>query len=111
MRVLTVLLCGAKRVPSGATSPRRGNWRRVWTQNSNEYVTVSWGASPDLSGSQEERLNDALASGDAGYVTHALGTIARARGMKDVAGEAGVSRETLYRALSGNDDSRLTPLY
>jgi probable addiction module antidote protein len=38
---------------------------------------------------QEELLNDALASGDAGYVAQALGVIARARGMTEVAREAG----------------------
>ena len=60
--------------------------------------------------SQEELLNDALASGDAGYVAHALGIIARARGMTDVAREAGVTREALYRALSESGDPRLTTL-
>lgn len=59
---------------------------------------------------QEELLNDALASGDAGYVAHALGVIARARGMSDVAREAGVTREALYRALSEDGDPRLTTL-
>jgi probable addiction module antidote protein len=44
-------------------------------------------------GSQEELLNDALGSGDAGYVSRALGVIARARGMTEVACEAGVTRE------------------
>ena len=47
-------------------------------------------ASPEA---QEELLNDALASGDAGYVAQALGVIARARGMSEVAREAGVTRE------------------
>ena len=60
--------------------------------------------------SQEELLNDALASGDAGYVAQALGVIARARGMSEVAREAGVTREALYRALSENGDPRLTTL-
>jgi probable addiction module antidote protein len=60
--------------------------------------------------SHEELLNDALASGDAGYVAQALGVIARARGMTDVAREAGVTREALYRALSENGDPRLTTL-
>ena len=36
----------------------------------------------------------------AAYLTDALGVIARARGMTEVAREAGVSRESLYRALS-----------
>jgi probable addiction module antidote protein len=60
--------------------------------------------------SQEELLNDALASGDASYVAKALGVIARARGMSDVAREAGITREALYRALSENGDPRLTTL-
>jgi probable addiction module antidote protein len=62
------------------------------------------------SDSQEELLNDALASGDAAYVAQALGVIARARGMADVAREAGVTREALYKALSENGDPRLTTL-
>jgi probable addiction module antidote protein len=60
--------------------------------------------------SQEELLNDALASGDACYVSQALGVIARARGMTEVAREAGGTREALYQALSENGDPRLTTL-
>jgi probable addiction module antidote protein len=60
--------------------------------------------------SQEELLNDALATGEAGYVSQALGVIARARGMTEVAREAGVTREALYKALSENGDPRLTTL-
>ena len=41
------------------------------------------------------------ADGDAAFVAKALGDIARARGMAQVAHEAGVSRESLYKALSG----------
>jgi probable addiction module antidote protein len=59
---------------------------------------------------QAELLNDALASGDASYVAHALGVIARARGMTEVAREAGVTREALYKALSETGDPRLTTL-
>jgi probable addiction module antidote protein len=57
---------------------------------------------------QAELLNDALASGNAGYVAQALGVIARARGMTEVAREAGVTREALYKALSVEGDPRLT---
>ena len=60
--------------------------------------------------SQTELLNDALASGDAGYIANALGVIARARGMTNVAREAGVTREALYKALSETGDPRLTTL-
>jgi probable addiction module antidote protein len=41
------------------------------------------------------------ANGDAAFVAKALGNIARAKGMTDVARDAGVSRESLYKALSG----------
>jgi len=60
--------------------------------------------------SQAELLNDALASGDACYVAKALGVIARARGMTEIAREAGVTREALYKALSEDGDPRLTTL-
>lgn len=40
-------------------------------------------------------------NGDAAFVAKALGDIARARGMSEVARQAGVSRESLYKSLSG----------
>lgn len=40
-------------------------------------------------------------AGDAAMVAKALGDIARAKGMSAVAREAGLSRESLYKALSG----------
>jgi probable addiction module antidote protein len=47
-------------------------------------------------------MTDALETGDPAFVADALGVIARARGMSEVAREAGVSRESLYRALSAD---------
>ncbi len=41
------------------------------------------------------------AGGDASFVAKALGDIARAKGMTQVARDAGLSRESLYKALSG----------
>ncbi len=41
------------------------------------------------------------ADGDAAFIARALGNIARARGMTQVARDAGLSRESLYKALSG----------
>lgn len=60
--------------------------------------------------SQAELLSDAFDSGDAGYVRHALGVVARARGMTTVAREAGVTREALYKALSDDGDPKLSTL-
>ena len=41
------------------------------------------------------------AKSDAAFIAKALGDIARARGMAQVARDAGLSRESLYKALSG----------
>lgn len=40
-------------------------------------------------------------NGDAAFIAKALGDIARAKGMAQVARDAGLSRESLYKALSG----------
>ena len=52
---------------------------------------------------QEAEIADCLeeASGNVALITKALGDIARARGMSQVARDAGLSRESLYKALSG----------
>lgn len=42
-----------------------------------------------------------IADGDAAFIAKALGNIARAKGMSQVARDAGLSRESLYKALSG----------
>lgn len=60
--------------------------------------------------SQAELIADALESGEAAYVAAALGVVARARGMAEVAREAGVTRASLYKALSENGDPQLTTL-
>ncbi|MHB8138059.1 MAG: addiction module antidote protein [Smithellaceae bacterium] len=40
-------------------------------------------------------------NGDAAFIAKALGDIAKAKGMSQVARDAGLSRESLYKALSG----------
>ena len=45
-------------------------------------------------------LEAALEEGDPALVAAALGDIARAKGMTNVAREAGLGRESLYKALS-----------
>ena len=41
------------------------------------------------------------ANGDAAFIARALGDVTRAKGMSQVARDAGLSRESLYKALSG----------
>lgn len=45
-------------------------------------------------------LEAALEEGDPAVVAAALGDIARAKGMSDIARETGLGRESLYKALS-----------
>ena len=52
-------------------------------------------------------LEDALATGDAGYVAHALGIIARSKGMTAVAEKAGLGRESLYKGLREGGNPQL----
>jgi probable addiction module antidote protein len=47
-------------------------------------------------------IDEAFQTGDAGFIAHALGVAARARGMTQIAKAAGLSRESLYRALGDN---------
>jgi len=45
-------------------------------------------------------IRDALGSGDAHYIAHALGVVARARGLSDLERQTGMKRQTLHKALS-----------
>ncbi len=52
-------------------------------------------------------MADAFESEDAGYIAHALGVVARAKGMSQIASETGLSREQLYRSFSENGNPTL----
>jgi probable addiction module antidote protein len=52
-------------------------------------------------------LEAALDDGDPSVVAAALGDVARAKGMTDVAREAGLGRESLYKALSSDGNPEL----
>ena len=53
-------------------------------------------------------LDACLAEGDPALVAAALGDIAGARGMSQVARDTGMSRESLYRSLSGEGNPKFT---
>jgi probable addiction module antidote protein len=59
---------------------------------------------------QEELLADAVAEGHAGYLAHAIGIIARARGMTDMQEKTGIKRQALYRAFSESGNPTLETL-
>ena len=52
-------------------------------------------------------IAEAFQTGDAGYIAHALGVVARAKGMAQIAGQTGLSREQLYRSFSENGNPTL----
>jgi probable addiction module antidote protein len=55
-------------------------------------------------------LEAVFEDGDPKLITAALGDVARAKGMTEVAQKAGVTREALYRALSTKGDPKLATL-
>jgi probable addiction module antidote protein len=55
-------------------------------------------------------MTEAFETNDPAFVADALGVIARARGMSQVAREAGLSRESLYRTLSPEGNPELSTL-
>ena len=55
-------------------------------------------------------LEAAFEDGDPTLIAAALGDVARAQGMTQLASQAGVTREALYKALSSNGDPRLSTL-
>ena len=52
-------------------------------------------------------LEAAFEDGDPGLIAAALGDIAKARGMTKIAAEAGLGRESLYKALSPGGNPEL----
>jgi len=64
--------------------------------------TSPWDASAHLETDEDMAayLEAALEDGDPALVTAALGDIARAKGMTQIARDSGLGRESLYKALS-----------
>ena len=55
-------------------------------------------------------MAEAFETNDVGYISHALGVVARAKGMAQIAEQTGLSREQLYRSFSekGNPTLKTT---
>ena len=64
--------------------------------------TIAWDSAAHL-GSEEDiaaYLDAVLEEGDPALVAHAIGIVARARGMSEIAEASGLTRASLYKALS-----------
>jgi len=55
-------------------------------------------------------MAEAMETNDVAYISHALGVVARAKGMAQIAAQTGLSREQLYRSFSqrGNPTLKTT---
>jgi probable addiction module antidote protein len=55
-------------------------------------------------------MAEAFQTNDVSYISHALGVVARAKGMAEIASQTGLSREQLYRSFSekGNPTLKTT---
>ena len=60
---------------------------------------------------QLEYLTAIIELGDPLAIQAALGSIARARGMSAVSETTGLSRENLYRSLSGTKEARFSTIF
>jgi probable addiction module antidote protein len=72
--------------------------------------TTQWDAAEYLDSPKSiaAYLEAAFDEGDPALIAAALGDVARAIGMTDLASRAGVTREALYKALSPTGDPRLS---
>ena len=71
------------------------------TTNTTRYDVAEHLRTPEDMAAYLEACMEA-ADGDANFIAKALGDLARAKGMTQVARDAGLSRESLYKALSGD---------
>lgn len=52
-------------------------------------------------------IADALDTGDTAYIAKAMGVVARAKGMTELAKETGLAREQLYKSFSERENPTL----
>lgn len=74
--------------------------------------TFRWDAAEHLETEEDIAmyLDAAFETGDPEDVVHALGVVARARGMTEIARQAGISRGSLYKAIGEDGNPTLTTL-
>ena len=71
--------------------------------------TIRWDSAAYLKTNADiaDYLEAVLEEGDSALVAHALGIIARAKGMAKIARATGLGRESLYKALSADGNPEL----
>lgn len=71
--------------------------------------TTKWDAAEYLNSEEAIAIfmSEAFKTNDPAYIAHALGVVARAKGMAKIAKKTGLSREQLYRSFSENGNPTL----
>lgn len=74
-----------------------------------ETKTIPWDTADHLQTIEAiaAYLEAAFEDGDPDVIAHALGTVARARGMTEIARRTGLGRQSLYKALSADGHPEL----
>ena len=110
-RIIVLLAGGDKRTQSRDIETALRLARNLQVETMTKTVTSPYDVAEHLRTPEEMAayLEASIeeADGDAAFIAKALGDIARARGMSQVAGDAGLSRESLYKALSGERNPTL----
>src|SRR4051794_34444599 len=98
----------ATSAPRQMTSKRRSILPRYGLNEMGEKLT-NYDPAEDLLSDEAIAvfMEQAFKTEDAGYIAHALGVVARAKGMTQIANETGLSREQLYRSFSTNGNPTL----
>ena len=80
---------------------------RTNTKTTAKTKTIPWDSAAYLKTDKDiaNYLEAVFEDGDPALITHALGVIARAKGMAQIAQAAGLGRESLYKALSPEGNS------
>jgi probable addiction module antidote protein/putative addiction module killer protein len=98
----------ATRAPRRETSePRNGSPMHGVTDMTEKLTTYDPAEDLTSDAAIATFMAEAFASEDAGYIAHALGVVARAKGMAQIASQTGLSREQLYRSFSENGNPTL----
>jgi probable addiction module antidote protein len=110
-RACTQALCWLLDDLSGSRSSRL-RWRIFWDTKleiREASAGAAWDPASHLSTAEDVAayLEAALQDGDPQIVAAALGDLARAKGMSQIARDAGLGRESLYKSLSSSGNPEL----
>lgn len=96
------------KAPRPATLLPQRNWPTNGVNKTTEKLTT-YDPAAALVNDEEIAffMADASETGDAAYIAKALGVVARAKGMTEIAKQTGLSREQLYRSFSERSNPTL----